>query len=282
VASVRQQLFDRLERFYDSLPRDMAHTEKFGGLVLFVRDGAGWPFYARPCPGASEPPSAAEITAVRQRQRDLGVPETFEWIHDTHPDLLATARSAGLAVLEAPLMVLDPAALPPPEEFSRVPVQILDPDDPRFEVDIATRRALAMVGFGAPGTAAGTAGTAARDATIAALPVEPMDEEREQAAAGRRVSALARTARDGAVACGTAMRVDDLAEITGVTTLPAARRRGVATALTAALARRMLDLGTELVFLSAGSEEIARVYSRIGFRRMGTACVAEPAAVRAL
>ena len=48
-----------------------------------------------------------------------------------------------------------------------------------------------------------------------------------------------------------------------------------------ALARRMLDLGTELVFLSAGSEEIARVYLRVGFRRMGTACIAEPAAVGA-
>ena len=37
--------------------------------------------------------------------------------------------------------------------------------------------------------------------------------------------------------------------------------------------------GVELVFLSAGSEDIARVYLRVGFRRVGTACIAEPAAV---
>jgi hypothetical protein len=28
------------------------------------------------------------------------------------------------------------------------------------------------------------------------------------------------------------------------------------------------------VFLSAGSEDIARVYGRLGFRRVGTACIA--------
>ena len=77
------------------------------------------------------------------------------------------------------------------------------------------------------------------------------------------------------------MRVDDVAEIAGVATLPAARRRGVGAALTAALARRLLDAGTDLVFLSAGSEDIARVYLRAGFRRVGTACIAEPAAVTA-
>ncbi|WP_444968381.1 hypothetical protein [Verrucosispora sioxanthis] len=38
----------------------------------------------------------------------------------------------------------------------------------------------------------------------------------------------------------------------------------------------LLDSGTDLVFLSAGSEEIARVYVRVGFRRIGTACIASP------
>jgi hypothetical protein len=35
------------------------------------------------------------------------------------------------------------------------------------------------------------------------------------------------------------------------------------------------ERGVETIFLSAGSEEIARVYARLGFRRVGTACIAE-------
>ena len=68
MTDVSRDLFDRLERFYDAIPRDVARAEDIGGLVLFVRDGAGWPFYARPRPGATEPPSAADILAVRARQ----------------------------------------------------------------------------------------------------------------------------------------------------------------------------------------------------------------------
>src|SRR6201991_4111872 len=111
VALQDTDVFVRLERFYDALPRPYARVEDFGGLVLFVREGEGWPYYARPRIGAPTP-SAADITAVRRRQRDLGIPEAFEWVHEVMPDLLAVARSAGLNVLLAPLLVLDPAALP--------------------------------------------------------------------------------------------------------------------------------------------------------------------------
>ncbi|WP_246016874.1 GNAT family N-acetyltransferase [Micromonospora pisi] len=263
------------------MPRDTAHVETYGGLVLFVRDGAGWPFYARPRPGASEPPSAADVTTVRERQRALGVPEAFEWVHENHPELLPVARSAGLAVLEAPLMVLDPAILPPAERLSDVPVRLADPTSPDFGRDVATQRAVAAIGFAAPGTAPGDAGPVARDAALVALTPRRVDEERAQAADGRRAYALAESVDQGAVAAGMAMRVGDVAEIAGIATLPTARRRGLAAAVTAALARHLLDSGTELVFLSAGSEEVARIYLRAGFRRLGTACIAEPAPVTA-
>ncbi|WP_422774107.1 GNAT family N-acetyltransferase [Plantactinospora sp. WMMC1484] len=276
VASVRDEPFDRLERFYDAVPRDGAHTEDFGGLVLFVRDGAGWPFYARPRLDATEPPSAADVTAVRQRQRELGLPEAFEWVHENNPELLAVARSAGLTVLEAPLMVLDPAALPPPGDLASAPVRILDPGAPTFAADVAARRAVAAVGFATPGTEVGAAGPAARDTALVELPVDSLEEERSRTAAGRRISALVELPGQGAVASGMALREEDVAEIAGIATLPSARRRGLGAAVTAALARRLLDDGTNLIFLSAGSEEIARVYLRVGFRRIGTACLAEP------
>ena len=73
---------------------------------------------------------------------------------------------------------------------------------------------------------------------------------------------------------GTAQRAGNVVEIAGVGTLPAARRKGLGAAVTAALARDALDRGAEIVFLSAGSEMIARVYEHVGFHRIGTACIA--------
>jgi predicted GNAT family acetyltransferase len=48
--------------------------------------------------------------------------------------------------------------------------------------------------------------------------------------------------------------------------------------LTAQLARTGLTEGAHLVFLSAGDDDVARLYTKVGFRRVGTACIAEPAA----
>ncbi|MGX1615786.1 GNAT family N-acetyltransferase [Micromonospora chalcea] len=275
----RADVLDRLERFYDAVPRDGARCEEYDALVLFVREGAGWPFYARPRLDATEHPTLADVTAVRARQRELGLPEAFEWVHEHQPDLLAVARSAGLSVLEAPLMLLEPERLPEPGTFSDVPVRVLDPAEPGFAADIALRRAVAAVGFANGGTARGEAGPAERDAAVAGLDVAALEEEAPRVADGRRVSVLAGTPEEGALASGMAMRVGDVAEIAGVATLPSARRRGLGAAVTATLARELRAAGTDLIFLSAGSEDIARVYLRVGFRRIGTACIAEPAAV---
>ncbi|MFD6754331.1 MULTISPECIES: GNAT family N-acetyltransferase [Micromonospora] len=269
-------LLGRLEQFYDAVPRDAARAEDHGSCVLFVREGSGWPFYARPRRGADRSPSLADLTAVRARQRELGLPETLEWVHEINPDLLTVARSAGLAVLEAPLLVLDPAALADPATFTDVPVRLLTASAPPAAADVAARRAVAAIGFAAPGTSRGEAGPAQRDAALQGLEVAALDEELTRIADGSRLAALAETPADGALASGMAMRVDDVAEIAGVATLPSARRRGLAAAVTAALADALLTEGVEVVFLSAGSDEIARVYLRAGFRRIGTACIAEP------
>jgi ribosomal protein S18 acetylase RimI-like enzyme len=283
VAQQDTEVFFRLERFYDTLPRPVANAEDFGGLVLFVREGAGWPFYARPRPGA-ETASAADVTAVRQRQRELGVPEAFEWVHENDPDLLAVARSAGLEVLLAPLMVLDPAALLPDLPVEGATIRLLDPSSEQFGPDLAASRAVAQLGFGAGHTAAhrggalvtDVAGPRERDA------VAPPSEElvgiaRKRAADGRAGTAIVESPTDGVLATGIYQRSGDVAEVAGVATLPSARRRGFASQLTATLAREALRLGATLVFLSAGDDDAARLYSRVGFRRIGTACIAEPA-----
>ncbi|MEU4216339.1 GNAT family N-acetyltransferase [Actinoplanes sp. NPDC026623] len=280
-------VFTRLERFYDAVPRDAAVAEDIGGFVLFVNDGGGWPFYARPRLGSAETPSAADITAVRQRQRDLGVPEAFEWVHETTPDLLAVARSAGLDVLLAPLMVLESAALVPDLPLPGAAIRFLDPAAPSFGADISVSRAVGRLGFGAPANAtalqAGSlvvevAGPQQRDA-VPPLSADAVAQLTRRHASGRLLSAVVESPEEGILACGSAQRAGTVAEVAGVATLPSARRRGYASQLTASLARRAMQNGADLVLLSAGDDDAARLYSRVGFRRVGTACIAEPAAV---
>ncbi|MEU4421581.1 GNAT family N-acetyltransferase [Actinoplanes sp. NPDC024001] len=287
MAPVDSGLFDRLERFYDALPRPWARIEEIGSLILFVREGEGWPYYARPRLG-SHTPSAADLTAARQRQRELGVPETFEWVHETTPDLLAVARSAGLDVLLAPLLTLDPAALVPDLPVRSATIRYLDPAAPSFAADLRASRAVARLGFGAPAhltpleTVEKTlvidgAGPVERDAA-APLTEEAVQHAREMFDSGDYLTAVVESPTDGILATATSQRVGDVAEIVGVATLPSARDRGYASQLTATLSGRLLRSGVQLIFLSAGDDDVARLYTRVGFRRVGTACIAEPAA----
>ncbi|GAA4961279.1 GNAT family N-acetyltransferase [Actinoplanes utahensis] len=269
------------------MPRPWARIEEIGSLVLFIREGEGWPYYARPRPG-SPTPSAAEITEVRARQRDLGLPETFEWVHETSPDLLAVARSAGLDVLLAPLLVLDPAALVPDLPLRDATLRYLDPAGPTFAADLHASRTVSRLGFAAPAYQAPLemaekalfiqgAGPTERDAA------EPLDAEavrqaRELFASGAFLTAVAESPAEGIVATATSQRDGDVAEVVGVATLPSARRRGYASQLTATLSGRLVADDVDLVFLSAGDDDVARLYTRVGFRRVGTACIAEPAA----
>jgi ribosomal protein S18 acetylase RimI-like enzyme len=283
VAQPEPDVFARLERFYDAVPRDATVAEDIGGFVLFVRQGVGWPYYARPRLGG-DTPSAADVTAVRRRQRDLGAPEAFEWVHETTPDLLAIARSAGLEVLLAPLMVLERAALVPDLPLAGAKIRFLDPVSSSFAADLTATRAVGQLGFGAPANApipagalvAAAAGPRERDA-LPPLSAEVIEEQRKRFASGRFTGAMVESPAEGVLASGMVQQVDGVAEVAGVATLPAVRRRGYASQLTASLARDALHNGADLVFLSAGDDDVARLYSKVGFRRVGTACIAEPA-----
>jgi ribosomal protein S18 acetylase RimI-like enzyme len=268
-------LLNRLERFYDAVPRKAARVEQCGPFSLFVRRGEGWPFYARPTLGLSGPVAAADVAAVRARQRELGVPETVEWVPETSPAVASACSAAGLAVRLCPLMVLSgrvlpPAAVPDGVTVDLVTVDLVAPEDS----DLAAIEAVVEVGFGAAGDAAGTA---ERDTTAAHYSEARLDRHRQSLRGGDIVQVAAR-GLDGPLAVGSYQHAEGTAEIVGVATLPAARRRGLATQVTAGLAEHALGHGLGTVFLSAGNDAVARMYARVGFRRIGTAGLAEPPA----
>jgi GNAT superfamily N-acetyltransferase len=241
-------------------------VEDHGPLRLFISEGVPWPYYARPRGGEI---TADDVKAMRRRQWELGLPETFEWVVDLAPTLSPAAREAGLAVVEVPLMALDRPLDAPPVDAN---VRRLEPGD----AALAASRAVADIAFGAPGTARGEAGPAERDAAVGRFPESRMATVRERMAAGLTITIVAEDDA-GVLAVGSHQPVGGVTEVVGVATLPSARRRGLGAAVTAALVADARRGGAEIVFLSAGSDDIARVYGRLGFERVGTAGLAEPA-----
>ncbi|GAA2368049.1 hypothetical protein Cme02nite_27980 [Catellatospora methionotrophica] len=266
-------LLNRLEHFYDAVPRDRAKVERHGGLELFLKQNTPYPFYARPVLGGPAP-TAADLAAVRARQRELDVPESFEWVDETTPGLLPLAEASGLTVLRAPLLVLDPARLTAATDLAR----IVDADDPDAAAQLAAVAAVAHVGFSSPGTGVGDSGVTERDTAMSDPDGDTLTRQLADIRDGVRANAFAELPGQGAVASGMYQRAGDVAEIVGVATLPSARRRGLGGAVTALLARHALAQGARTVFLSAASEDVARVYERQGFVRVATACIADPPA----
>jgi hypothetical protein len=231
-----------IERYYDAVPRSAARVEEIGPFTLFVSTGA-WPYYARPRLGLDHTFTADEVETVRARQRELGIPEAFEWVHEVAPSLLGVMP---LPVMEAPLMVLTGAM--PADAPEGVTVRMIEADDPALPAGVAAQDR----GFGGAGTGL--------DDRVEFL--------RARIASGVTRTAIASLGGD-VVAMGQHQPVGDVTEIVGVATVPEARRRGIAGVLTAAL---VADAAVGTVFLSAG-EDAARVYARLGFERRATACI---------
>ncbi|HEY0938358.1 MAG TPA: GNAT family N-acetyltransferase [Trebonia sp.] len=260
----------RIDAFCDAVPRQRARVETIGSLLLFVPVGSGFPYYARPRLGARNPVPAADVRAVRARQRELLIPESFEWIEETAPDMAEAAAQAGLLVHAHPLLVLGRLS-PPPVLPPRVSAGVLRPDDP----EVVLAWSVPAVAFGHPGTEIGEAAVTERDKVAANYDAATAAMLRGRLRAGQSVLAAAR-GPNGPLAAGSYQLADGVAEITGVGVLPASRRRGLGAAVTHALAADARARGAGTVFLSATDASVARIYARLGFREIGTAMIAEP------
>jgi ribosomal protein S18 acetylase RimI-like enzyme len=263
------EIIERIDSFCDAVPRHRAQAEDHGPLVLFVPVGAGWPYYARPRLGDRPAVTERDVRRVRARQRELLIPESFEWILQAAPDMTLAADDAGLEVRAHPLMALD-GPLHEPAIADDLHVRLLTPDD----ADLHQVWAVPTVAFGHPGTGTGEAGPAEREKIAAGHDGGTLEMLRDRLRSGQSVLAAV-FGPEGAVAAGSYQTAGGVAEITGVGVLPSSRRRGLGAALTAALAADALAHDNDIVFLSATDDAVARVYTRLGFRTVGTAMIAE-------
>lgn len=263
----RGDLLTRIDTYYDTAPRATARVEVHGSLVLFVAE-EGWPFYARPNLARTTEPTAEEIKEVLARQLELGMPRAIEWIHETAPSLATVARVAGMTVQECPMLVLESLVEHPATDGA---VRLMNAQDD----DLALVDAAIRVAFGTPGTAVSDAGTAERDDAAASTDASHrLGNTTEALRAGRTVMVGAFVNDVGAVGGGSHNPRGQVSEMVGVGVLPAFRRRGLAAAVAHLLSRHALDNGITTVFCGADSSDIARVYEGVGFRRIGTTCIA--------
>ena len=239
-----------LEAYYDTVPRSLATVHDVGPFTLFVQqDADGWPFYARPTLGATGV-TPRDVERVLAHQRRLGVPEALEWVHQTTPDLLPAARTVGMRVEKCPLLVLRRLGAPTP---AGVTTRVLQVDD-----DLEPVLGVVAAAFGGSDE----------------VHPHPGGPRRAMMAAGL-LRLVAAYDDDGTVIGGGSHSPRGVTtELTGIAVLPRARGRGVGAALTTALVVDARARGTTTCFLSAQDDAVARVYARVGFGRVGTACIA--------
>lgn len=263
----RGDLLTRIDTYYDTAPRATARAEEHGSLVLFVAE-QGWPFYARPNLARTTEPTSDEIQEVLARQLELEVPLALEWVHDTAPSLAAVARAAGMTVQECPMLVLESLLEAPAPDGA---VRLINAEDD----DLAVVDAAIRVAFGTPGTAVSDAGAAERDDAAASTDAShSLGNTTDALRAGRTVMVGAFVSDVGAVGGGSHNPRGQVSEMVGVGVLPAFRRRGLGAAVAHLLSRHALDNGVTTVFCGADSSDVARVYEGVGFRRIGTTCIA--------
>jgi ribosomal protein S18 acetylase RimI-like enzyme len=256
-----------IETYFDAVPRTAARGETVGPFTLFINPGPGWTYYARPSLGSSVF-TVYDVAQVRDRQQELGLPETIEWVAETSPALRDPVEAAGFQVIGHPLLVLDEGQMrtvvPAGAEVLRVT---------GHEDRLGLYSSVAAIAFAHAGTAIGKEGAQELIATADGRSIESVAFERKRLLDGSTVMYAA--CQDGyPVAIGSHQPVGKVTELVGIATLPAYRRRGLAAAVTQALVEDALRRGMRTIFLSADDDAVARIYESVGFRRLATACVA--------
>jgi ribosomal protein S18 acetylase RimI-like enzyme len=257
----------RIDAFLDASPLGSADAVDVGPLRAFL-SRVSWPYYARPRPeldlSGSDAVRPSDLAAAADVLRGSGAPVAYEWVQELVPSMASSARDSGLDVTLYPLLVLDTLVPAPVPEG--ITVELLGSDDPA----VAASRVVAELGFTVEGTDVGVVGTKERDAALDSRGQAEDEDMRDRMRSGRTVTAVACDST-GVVGVGSHQPIHDVTEIVGVAVLPAYRRRGIAAALTTALVRDAAARGVEVVMLSAGSDDVARIYQRVGFTRIGRA-----------
>ncbi|WP_433340706.1 GNAT family N-acetyltransferase [Streptomyces sp. CA-253872] len=218
------------------------------GFVAGFQDGDPNPYlnYATPLPGAE--PSADDVAALVHAFRTRELLPRLEFVPAAAPAVAPALLAAGFTVeAEHDFLVCTPDTYAP--DRSGPPTHVPGTDEEFAAVDAALSES-----FGGPGTAS----------------PEGVARLRRTCEGGGAVRSV--RAADGSCAGGASCTAPALgtAELAGVGTRPAHRRRGVAAAVVSALTADMFARGAASVWLEFSGDDSRRVYERLGYRPLGT------------
>ena len=193
------------------------------------------------------------LAALRAAFARRGRRPRVEFVEEHAPGLGVALRAAGfIEVARKDLLACTPESVRPVAPVPGLTVDIVDATSPAAAV--RENYETNAVAFDGPGAA-----PAGDDA---------IERFRQELVEGRGF-----TARLDGRAVGAGMLtppLDDMTELVGVGTLEPFRRRGVASALTAAAVRAAFERGLGVVFLTTDDPGARRVYERVGFRPAAT------------
>ena len=203
-------------------------------------------FFNYAVPDGDVVPKAADIERLREAFRERGRLPRLEWIEEFAPRVAAELERAGMREeLRTPLMSCELGSL------RDATADVLDLTiSPMGDGDLREAANLQRVAFGQD-------------------PLDPSEDPPDPRVRGGGGV----IARSGSEAVATGVRtsvIDGVSELAGIATAERWRRRGLAGAVTAALAREAFATGAFLCVLSPGDETALRVYERAGFRRIAT------------
>ncbi len=259
------------------MPLTGSESETVGPFTLF-RPTSALSYYGRPTPGLSSAIDPADVTRFGHRCDELGLPRALEWVVEIAPSASSACVNAGWDVVEHPLLALEPSQIAPVVSPPGVTVRRLRAD----RSDLRQAWATVQIAFAHGRSDTGTAGTAALEAENARVDSDLISTFEQRTARGETVTAAAYDDGGRPLAVGQHQPVGSTTEVVAVGTLPAHRRQGLAAAVITTLVQDAAERGVDLVLLSAAGDDSARLYERLGFRRIGSVGAAEDTRPRAV
>ncbi len=178
----------------------------------------------------------------------------FEFIAEFAPDFGAALTAADFALEDhTVLLTCTRDTFRPAPPIPGLEIITLTPDSPAE--DLLARMEVQRQGFG---------DTSGEPPTLA-------DAERFRPKLAQSGALLARLGGVPVAAGDFTAPLDGFAELVGIATLEAYRRRGIASALTAQAVQTAFEHGVEVAFLTAADERAGRIYERVGFQPYATA-----------
>ena len=255
---------DRLEGYLRHSAGLGRETVEIPPFVIFIDPDDPLRFFnyahpLEPIAGDLEPLArrlAEPLTALRAIFSARGRTPRFEYVEEFAPHLGAALASAGFA------------------QDGRYPLLVCDPQSYRTAPVVRGLKIQPLAAEGSPSGELRDFLSVERQGFDHRATEEVTEEDCEALRDDIRRGGLAFLAflsgqPAGIASCSAPW--DGLTELTGITTLPAYRGRGIATAITAAAAQAAFGRGVEAAFLTAGDGEAGRIYQRVGFRPYATA-----------